>query len=350
VNDDFITRLGHALREAADREERRAAPGRAALAARAQVPRVRLVPALAAIAVGAMLVVAVSVILTRPEPARPPEPKVVARLTPGGGLDQIVAGFGSAWIVQTTDDVLLRMDPATRRVTARFQLRAGLAVAAGDDAIWVGERVNDLLRIDPQTNRVAARIPMPNGLYPGGIPVPIGDSVWVVGRRRAVRVDARTNRVTKAVTLTQPGFPVPGGAVLGGDFWVVLRPGRAVRLDGRTGKQEVAFRAPFVGVPASCGGALLLVDPGQVAGVDPRTGRVLWRRPFDQFGPCTTMRGLIWAEAPGRNGDRVVALDPRTGRTVASIHVGEFSAMSLQRVGAELWLTTADGELAIVRP
>lgn len=351
MNDDFIARLGNALRDAAEREESRATPARATKAVRASVAGVRLGPALGAVAVGVMLLVVVAVLVSRPAPSPPAQPKVVARLTPGGGLDQVAAGFGSAWLVDTPSDTLLRMDPVTRRVTARLQLRAGLAIAVGDDAVWVGERINDLVRIDPHTSRVTARIRLPESLYPGGIPLPIGDSVWVVGEHGGARVDARTNRITNTVTRTHlVGFPVPGGAVVGGDFWVEAGPRGLIRLDGRTGKQEATFRIPFRGAPASCGGALLLVGVKEVARVDPRTGGVLWRRPAHELGPCATLHGLIWAETPGANGDRLVALDPRTGRTMQRVDVGEFSATSLERVGAELWLATAGGNLVIVRP
>ena len=47
----------------------------------------------------------------------------MARLTPGGALTQVVSGFGSAWLVDTDPQTLLRINPATRRVTARIPLQ-----------------------------------------------------------------------------------------------------------------------------------------------------------------------------------------------------------------------------------
>ena len=83
MTDDFVTRLGVALREAADREERRRAPWRLLAAARAGVPRVQ--PNLALAAVVGALVLAAGVYAAasfRSNDAAPAGPKVVARFTP----------------------------------------------------------------------------------------------------------------------------------------------------------------------------------------------------------------------------------------------------------------------------
>jgi hypothetical protein len=304
-------------------------------------------PRIAAIAVlGAAVAAALSALAALwPGPARLAGPQVVARVAPGGGLSQVVGGFGSAWVLDNGDDLLLRMDPSTRRVTARLPLRAAIAMAGGRDALWVGEGINDLLRIDPASGRVVARISLARGAFSGGTPIPIGDAVWVVGSERALRVDARSGRVTGAVAVARDG----GATALRGDL-VVVGGGSVVRLDGRTGARRAAFRAPFAGLPVAAGGALFLADANGVARLDPTNGRVLWRRRIDRVGPVAAARGLLWVEAPGRRGDRVVGIDPRSGREVASVHVGEFGVLSMQGVGSELWLATAGGDVVVVRP
>ena len=113
MTDDFVTRLGVALRDAADREERRRAPWRALATARTTLPRLR--PSLVARHAhrGARRSRPRSTVwpASRSNDAAPAGPKVVAQLSPAGGLDQIVAGFGSAWLVDTDTQTLLRMDP-----------------------------------------------------------------------------------------------------------------------------------------------------------------------------------------------------------------------------------------------
>jgi streptogramin lyase len=352
VNDDFVTRLGHALREAADREERRTARKRALLTAGARVPRLGGgVPVAAVVALGLVLLVGVYALLaTRPEPSQPPGPKVVARLSPGVVLDQVQPGFGSAWAFDTIDDTLVRLDPATRRVTARIGVRAGIAVRVGSDAVWVTEGVNDLVRIDPRTNGVVARIPLERGAFSGGVPLPVGNVVWVVGEQRALRIDTRTNRITKGITVAPRGAPVMGGAVLDGDLFVLSNDRRVQRIDGRSGAVKATFRVPFGGELAAFAGGLYLANPTQEVRLDPASGRVLWRARYADVGAAAEARGLIWVESRDRNGDRVIAIDPRNGRTVTGVHVGEFGALSLARVGSELWMTTAGGHLIVIRP
>jgi outer membrane protein assembly factor BamB len=206
------------------------------------------------------------------------------------------------------------------------------------------------VRIDPRTNQVVARIPLERGAFSGGVPLPIGDVVWVVGEQRALRIDARTNRITKAITVARSGYAVRGGAVLGGDLWLATSDRGLAHLDGRTGAVKARFRTPFGGELAAFAGGLYLANPTQVVRLDPASGRVLWRARYSDVGAAAEARGLIWAESHDRNGDRVIAVDPRTGRTVTSVHVGEFGALSMGRIGSELWMTTAGGHLIVIRP
>jgi outer membrane protein assembly factor BamB len=350
VNDDFATRLGRELRAAADREEHRTARARFVLTARAGTPRLGGIGAVVAVALGAVLLIAILALAPRDQkPAKPSGPAVVARLFPGGAIAQVAPGFGSAWVLDTTNDFLVRMNPATRRGIASILLRAPLAADIGRDAVWVTERPHDLARIDPQTDRLVARIALSQGSSSAGVPVAIGDTVWVVGTERALRIDARTNRVTTAVTIAHDGYDSRGAARLGGDLWVLVSDGSIVRLDGRTGAVKATFRAPFLGALAAFGGSLYVQAPGQLARLDPTTGHTLWRLRLDQLGAGTEAGGLLWLKAAGRSGDRVVAVNPRNGRVVTSARVGEFGVMSVARIGAELWMGTAGGHLVIAR-
>jgi hypothetical protein len=299
----------------------------------------------------ALLAVAWLLPASRSERTAPDSPQVVARVAPGGGLTQVVSAFGSAWVLDNGDDMLLRMDPATRAVIARIPLRAGIAVAAGDGAVWVGEGVNDLLRIDPRSNRVVARVSLERGAFSGGAPLVIGNSVWVVGSQRAVLVDARSGRVTGSVALGRPGAGEASPAVaLGGDLVVATGDRRLLRLDGGTGARKASLALPRTGTLTAHGGSLYLVDGGAVSRIDPASGRALWRAAIDRIGPDAAAGGRLWAEAPGRHGDGLVALDPRSGRTVARLPVGEFGVLAMERIGPELWMATAGGDVVVVRP
>lgn len=72
-----------------------------------------------------------------------------------------ILGFGSVWLVG--GDRLLRVNPATLRITASLAVR-GSAAAIGADAVWVLSMGNGIrgkvIRVDPRTNRVVGR-PIP---------------------------------------------------------------------------------------------------------------------------------------------------------------------------------------------
>jgi streptogramin lyase len=357
VNDDFVTRLGWALREAADREERRRAPSRALATARAAIPRVQPSPMLAALVAAAIVLVA-GVYATRSlrtdDPA-PAGPKVAARVAPAGALDMVVPAFGSAWLVDKDSQTLLRMDTATRRVTARIRLNGSAWITAAEGAMWVGvTQSNDfrLLRIDPRTNRIVARLRIPDeaGQPTFGGPVTVGGNLWVLGAEAAVRIDPASGHVTTAVRTARTGYVMRSFAVAGGDLWVQASDGRLVRLDGATGRREATFRVPdgsFIGDFGMNG--LFLVDAVSLARVNPRNLHELWRTTIPSIGPGTAAGGRLWIETPGRRGDRILTLDPRNGHVIDSVDVGEFGAQWLVPVGAEVWMTTAGGHLVIMR-
>jgi streptogramin lyase len=355
VNEDFVTRLGVALRDAADREERRRAPSRALWTAWATVPRLQLNPVLATLIVGLVIAAAVYGLANlRSEQSTPAGPEVVARLAPAGGLDQVAPGFGSAWLSDTDSQTLLRMDPATRRVTARIRLGGRMAIAAGKDALWVtlfkdGEL--RLLRIDPRTNRVAARLRLPDvpGEWGFGFPFILKGNLWVLGAEAAVRIDQASGRPTLQVRTARDGYRWNSVAATGGDLWVQATDGRVLRLDGATGKRKATLRVPDGTVISDLGmNALFLFDQTSVSRVDSKLHE-LWRTPIPSTGPAVAVDGRLWVETTGRRGDRILTVDPKNGRVVDSVGVGEFGAQWIDPIGSEVWMTTAGGHVVILR-
>jgi hypothetical protein len=357
MTDDFVTRLGVALRDAADREERRRAPARALWTAWATVPRVSPSPMLATLVAGLVLAAAAyGVVSFRSQDATPAGPEVVARLAPAGALDMVVPGFGSAWLTDTDSDTLLRMDPATRRVTARIPTNGAMAIAPGKDALWVGLRQANhesrLLRIDPRTNRIAARLSLPDvpGAWGwGAVPVLVNGNLWVLGGEAAVRIDQASGRPTAQVRTARDGYLTRSFAAAGGDLWVQISDGRLLRLDGATGKREATLRMPDATDITDLGmDALFFVDRASLSRVDSRL-HALWRTPIPSIGPAVAADGRLWVETTGRRGDRILTVDPRNGSVGQSIDVGEFGAKWIDPVGSEVWMTTAGGHVVILR-
>lgn len=92
-------------------------------------------------------------------------------------------GFGSIWVSDLGDGLVIRVDPATLRVIDRISvglsssdLHSFSAVAAGDGSMWVTNPVSKtVVRIDPSTNKVEDRIHLPYAPY--GIVFADG-SIW----------------------------------------------------------------------------------------------------------------------------------------------------------------------------
>jgi outer membrane protein assembly factor BamB len=138
----------------------------------------------------------------------------------------------------------------------------------------------------------------------------------------------------------------------GADLWVVRDDGGLMRFDARTGIRLQAPRAPATGRVANVGGALVLVGYQEAVRFDPATGRALWHARLGRTGPAAVAQGRLWVATsdPGRPADRLVALDTRTGRVVASVAPREFSPAGLARIGSELWMTTPGGRVVVVDP
>jgi outer membrane protein assembly factor BamB len=355
MTDDFVTRLGVALRDAADREERRRAPWRALATARTTLPRLRPSLVLATLVAGLILAAAVYGLASfGGNETAPAGPRVIARVAPAGGLDQIVAAFGSAWMVDTDTRTLLRMDPATRRVTARFPLGGSIELAPGKRVMWVGLTQNGvfrLLRIDPGTNRVVARLHTPDvpGGSTGSVPVVIGDNLWLLSSEAAVRIDPASGRAIATVRTAHSGYRTRSLAVVDGDLWVQISDGRLVRLDGATGRRKATFEVPDGSLVGDFWmNGLFVLDENAVSRMDPRTFHVRWRTPIVSIGAGIAAGGRLWVEAPDQQGDRVLTVDPRTGSVIDSVHVGEFGARWMAAVGSEVWMTTAGGHVIIL--
>ena len=109
---------------------------------------------------------------------------------------------------------------------------------------------------------------------------------------------------------------------------------------------------PAPAVRATLGRRLVLSSLGTVAAVNPRTGRVAWRRRLGfRAGAAVRARGLLWVQSAARNdpGDRLTALEPATGEVRATQLLPVFGATGMVLQSGRLWLATAGGRALAVR-
>ena len=317
---------------------------------------------LALAAVGALFVLAEEE--QRREEQRPvrqsqPAGALLVRVQAGGGLTALTPAFGDVWANDYGREQLVRLDGRTGRVLARLRLGRRIAIAVGSGSVWAlrwGGRFfrrpnGPLYRIDPATNRVAARIPLRS---PGFGVLYGGDALWVWGPDRVVQLDPSSGRVIRELRVDRRHGELTGAVAHAGGVLALRSDGRLVRFDER-GAREGA-RAPALAgaeplavaasrVIAAAGAKLLAADAG--------TGRLLWRRSLG-FRVSTVLPSggvLLTQGAAFRDpGDRVWALDPATGRILASATMPSFGTTSMTTARGALWLATSAGEVIVVPP
>ena len=355
MSDDFIARLQLQLREAAERDVRRGAPARALGGWRHLTPVFAVAAALVVIAV---LVVTAAVWLRGDDPPVPAKPRVVATLHLTPNPAAVASGFGSFWIADDVAGTVLRVDPGTRAVVARFRVPSAshIAITRVGDQLWTSTEGRALVvRIDPATNAVIARTPLrtPDGrrFIPFGILVRGGD-VWALSGTGALRLDPATGA---GLRMAQAPPESRWFALGSHTLWAFGTDGRAYRMDARTGARQGS-------IPVGLPGADTLGAQGnrlfaaarvgtELARLDPASGTLIWSRRLG--GSRDAIAGaadVTWVHVANEGRpDRLIGLDTTTGRTVADATVDTLGATGLAVGGDEIWLNTAGGRTLVLR-
>ncbi|MEO7070275.1 MAG: hypothetical protein ABI131_07250, partial [Nostocoides sp.] len=136
---------------------------------------------------------------------------------PAGTYPQgLLYAGGSLWVAARDVSAVLRLDPTSGKVGGQVAGRAsGLQWAFGN--LWIST-TDSVLRVDPATLAVKATIALPPTLgQPAGMAA-TATSVWVAGSGVLFRIDARTNTLTKIVTMDGTAY---GPLADGSTVWLV---------------------------------------------------------------------------------------------------------------------------------
>jgi outer membrane protein assembly factor BamB len=246
---------------------------------------------------------------------------------------------GRIYLMRAVTDGRLALDAGARAVWA-LQSGGGYGRALRGPLLW----------IDAATNRVIARIPLPALGF--GV-VLAGESVWVWGPDRLMRVDIRLGQVAKVIAVPDEYGETTGFALLGPEPVISTADGHLVRFDPLTGSEIEAvsldLSAPVL-QQVSADRALLSVG-GRVVAVDASTGRLLWARRLGyRIGTVLDTGGALWAQGAYIRdpGDRVWQLDPRTGSVLGSALLPAFGTMAMADVDGALWITTGSGRVVVL--
>jgi ABC-type branched-subunit amino acid transport system substrate-binding protein/streptogramin lyase len=276
----------------------------------------------------------------------------------------IAVGEGAVWFLNSENRTVSRLDPETKAITGRFEpRRVPTSIAAGEGALWLGNGGGSganytvsVSRVDPRTTRVTRTVKLPDRTGEGAIAtfswghpdIVVGaggvwtrnpdhsvsrldpesgdliatidveadsiaagpEGVWAVSGSDIMRIDPRTNRARRVLTLDGDGTSIAVGA---GDVWVSsANAGVLWRIE--PGPDPVARSiavGPGVEYVAYGAGAVWVgnfVD-GTVSRIDPRTNAVA-RVPVGAVQSLAAGAGGAWVSTAGR---------PRAGTLPADV-------------------------------
>ena len=248
-------------------------------------------------------------------------------------------GDGSVWAVDSTDNTLFRINPATHAVTGPIPVGAGPAavtVTVGGN-VWVANSGNGTVSwVNAAANKVVKTIRV------GNVPAAIASGpsgVWVAnqGDGTVDRINPVTGTVTRRNILVGAG---PDGIAVGpGAVWVANgQDGTITRIDPATGQPSGPV---FVGA----GPAGIAVTPAavwvansldqSVWKIDPATGRVTDTIPVGD-GPHAIVAGRDGVWVGDEFGATLAHIDPGTGH-VRKFFVGS-SPHGLALTSSGVWV------------
>jgi streptogramin lyase len=242
------------------------------------------------------------------------------------GLRGAAVGAGGVWVPVANPGSLARIDAGNNRVVARIPLgrplRDPVGVATTEDAVWVaccayevaGRSGGKLMRVDPATDKVTARITLPED------PLALAtgpDEVWVATTQGgAIRIDPASNRVT-SVLRGMPQGVAQTVAVGAGGVWLA-NPGDASvdRLDPADPDQVKVIRVAAATLLAVGEGEVWAVatnDQG-VLRIDPADNQVRGGFPVSYVHSVQSIvygGGSVWV---AQGGSTLLRLDPDLAR------------------------------------
>jgi virginiamycin B lyase len=214
----------------------------------------------------------------------------------------VAVGAGSVWIGRNDRQAVLRLDPASGRITATIPVGFHVFNLAADaTSVWVVSFEDNMVaRIDPTTNAVTMRESLLHA--PSGVLIN-GGSVWISrsGNATVVRLDAITGAEEADVAVGRRPLPLAAG---GGSIWVRSEQDSTVsRIDASTNRVLATIAVdPFYGLD---GVDSMVADPGgvwisglQLQWIDATSNQV--SRSLPQSGrPYRAGAGEVWVLALG---------------------------------------------------
>ena len=247
-------------------------------------------------------------------------PSLARIAVPGDPFAVAVAPDGAVWTATHDGKQVLRLDPATHKVSATTPIAGnGTALVWSHGSVWAVGWKHALYRLGDPTGAITRTIPLPR---PDQVATD-GRILWVTNYQRNTVSRVLAPTAAAHGSITAGGKPTGGQqgvsavAAGGGSVWVVRGDLNSVyRVDPATGRVQARISVGATPVSASFGEGSLWVTNFQgnsVSRIDPGTNRVT-ATITTQAEPAysTAAGGAIWVTNFG--GDTVSRIDPATNR------------------------------------
>ncbi len=243
----------------------------------------------------------------------------------------VVVAAAAGWFAWAS---LLGASPVPVKRVVTGPAPCGEAAAAG--SLWVATDRGRLVRIDPRTNRVTRRVSIGRGAC---AMTAAAGAIWVTNylRSTVLRVDLRSGRV-RSIAVDAGPFDA---LVAFGRLWVTAwEAGRLDEVDLQTLRvvRRIDVGPRPVGLTSRAGGVWVGFgrDATAIARVDPASG-VVERIEVGDPRPGWFVRGTrdFWIQA--NDGD-VLHVDPATRRVLARLHVGRTLARGAAADDGTIWM------------
>jgi streptogramin lyase len=255
----------------------------------------------------------------------------ITRFRAGPAPVSVAVTPGAAWVVNTGDGSISRIDPSTGRVQASASLfipgdraqpgELGFATV-GEGRLWVllqgGGEADAIVAIDPSTLQPLFNVDLVGYGDQGDFAVGAG-AVWAAlpGADEVRRIDAATGKLLDRYRLPKPTALALDGQTL----WVATADGRLHRINTATGADRLGASAELVSrIRVGQGGVWLLTADGKVLRLDRRTGRILAQVP-GSFQAADLAVGAEGVWVYDQHQGAVLRIDPGTNRVVRTIPV-----------------------------
>ena len=271
----------------------------------------------------------------------PEEDRVVATVPVGVGPTDVVAGGGSVWVANSSDDSLTQIGARSRRVTGSVSPGVAFAgLGVGASGVWVADTQDPSARVIDPTNRSVARtVPIEGDPRPGptrAIAV-TDEAVWIANSEGVQRVDPRTGRTVARVPI---GNGPTGIAVGAGAVWITDGDdGTLLRIDPATNDvvATIAVGQSASGAAVDGGGVWVTVPlEDRVKRIDPATNAVADTVRVGG-GPANVAAGAGAVWVTSRRSGTLTRIDPRTASVMRTTQVGH-SPQGVAVAGSGVWV------------